>query len=106
MASPEILSISTASNSPKLGLSEERKQSDNNIINNHESPSLSSHSSDNSLSIVSNKNLKGLLMIRELETNKKIGLNPFAGVYLSTIKCLKCGPTYETHGWEVFYDLS
>lgn len=45
-------------------------------------------------------------MIKELETNKKIGLNPFAGVYLSTIKCLKCGPEYETHRWEIFYDLS
>ncbi len=35
---------------------------------------------------------KGALDIKDLSTNKKIGLNPFAGVYLSTIKCLKCGP--------------
>lgn len=45
-------------------------------------------------------------MIKELETNKKIGLNPFAGVYLSTLRCLQCGPANETHRWEVFYDLS
>ena len=29
-------------------------------------------------------------MIKELGANKKIGLNPFAGVYLNTIQCLKC----------------
>jgi hypothetical protein len=32
-------------------------------------------------------------MIKELEANKKIGLNPFAGVYISKIQCSKCGPS-------------
>lgn len=49
---------------------------------------------------------KGLLQIKDLSTNKKIGLNPFAGVYLSTIKCLRCGSDQELHRWEIFYDLS
>jgi hypothetical protein len=45
-------------------------------------------------------------MIKDLEANKNIGLNPFAGVYMSTINCLKCGPQHEVHRWEVCYDLS
>ena len=44
--------------------------------------------------------------MKELEINKKIGLNPFAGVYLSTITCFKCGPNEKLRRWEIFYDLS
>ena len=37
---------------------------------------------------------------------KRIGVNPFAGIYLSTITCVKCGPSEALHRWEVAYDLS
>lgn len=55
---------------------------------------------------INSKHLRGFIMIKDLETNKKIGLNPFAGVYLSTIRCIKCGPIHELRRYEVFYDLS
>lgn len=48
---------------------------------------------------------KGLIL-KELSTNKNIGMNPFAGVYVSAIKCLKCRPEDELRRQEVFYDLS
>lgn len=50
--------------------------------------------------------LKGVLAIKELSINKNIGHNPFAGAYLSTIKCLKCGPGEELHRWQIYYDIS
>jgi len=33
-------------------------------------------------------------------------MNPFAGVYVSTIKCLRCGPRDEIPRHEILYDLS
>ena len=50
--------------------------------------------------------MKSTQAIKDLNITKAIGMNPFAGVYLSTITCVKCGPKEEIHRWEVFYDLS
>ncbi|CDW82058.1 oxysterol binding family protein [Stylonychia lemnae] len=55
---------------------------------------------------ISGRLLRGVLQFKELSTNKKLGLNPFAGVYMSTIQCVNCGPDEAIHRWEVFYDLS
>ena len=48
---------------------------------------------------------KGLIL-KELSTNKNIGMNPFAGVYVSTIRCLKCSPEDSLRRQEVLYDIS
>jgi hypothetical protein len=37
---------------------------------------------------------------------KNIGMNPFAGIQLSTITCIHCGPKEAIHRWEVSYDFS
>ena len=50
--------------------------------------------------------IKGSLVLKELEATKRIGINPLAGVYISTITCLKCGKDEELNRWEVFYGLS
>ena len=50
--------------------------------------------------------LKGQAKISDLLVSKKIGINPFAGVYLSTITCVNCDKDQEIHRWEVAYDLS
>jgi hypothetical protein len=44
--------------------------------------------------------------MEDLMISKKIGKNPFAGLFLSTITCVKCGPKEELHRWEVQYDIN
>jgi len=41
-----------------------------------------------------------------LVVTKRIGMNPFAGTYLSKITCTKCGPSEALCRWEVSYILS
>lgn len=58
------------------------------------------------LSSMGSRVIKGVANIRELSITKKIGINPFAGIYLSSITCMRCGPEEALHRWEVAYDLS
>ncbi|TNV86175.1 hypothetical protein FGO68_gene11281 [Halteria grandinella] len=50
--------------------------------------------------------IKGRAKIAELQLTKKIGINPFAGIQLSSITCHRCGPEEALYRWEVAYDLS
>lgn len=45
--------------------------------------------------------IMGMLKIKDLTLTKKIGINPFAGVYLNTITCTRCGSDEALHRWEV-----
>ncbi len=33
-------------------------------------------------------------------------MNPFAGVYMSKIKCVRCHKKEQIQRWEIHYDLS
>jgi len=52
------------------------------------------------------RHIRGKLKLSEMLLSKRIGVNPFGSLQVSTITCLKCGPRDALHRWEVAYDLS
>jgi hypothetical protein len=36
--------------------------------------------------------LQGTSKMKELQLTKKLGINPFAGIYINSITCHRCGP--------------